>query len=120
MTNEFLHLGVDKLLRRAASVLKEKSLAHGITYDPETGSVDLYGAILIAAGAKPNNLMTDSVHPSDVSLPAHTHAAVEAAFFLLDAVIGDIDDWNDSATTDDAINALLRCCNVAHQRLAIT
>jgi len=111
--NDLLHLGVNQLFKDAAIIVKERGLAQGITYDPKTGSVDLYGAILIAAGAKPRRLCSGSVRPEDVGIPAYRHIQVEAAFTLLEDLIGDIDNWNDGASCDEARKLLLCCSDIA-------
>jgi len=111
--NDLLHLGVNQLFKDAATIVKERGLAKGITYDPKTGSLDIYGAVLMAAGAKPRRLCNGSVRPEEVGIPIFRHAQVEAAFDLLEKLIGDIDEWNDSASTDDVRKLFLRCCDIA-------
>jgi hypothetical protein len=111
--NDLLHLRVDTLFKDASIIIMERTLAKGITYDPITGAVDLYGALLLAAGAKPKSLCSESVHPQDLGIPAFKHAQIEAAFALLEETIANPDLWSDTATTQEARMLLLKCCDIA-------
>jgi hypothetical protein len=111
--NDLLFLKADQLFKDAATIIVERGIISGVTYDPKTGSVDIYGAILLAAGAKPKQLCNGSVRPEDIGIPIYKHAQVEAAFGLLEELVGDVDNWNDQATTDSARKLLLRCCDLA-------
>lgn len=111
--NDLLHLGVHQLFKDAAIIIKERGLAKGVTYDPKTCSPDIYGAILMAAGAKPRRLCSGSVHPAEVGIPNYRHIQIEAAFSLLEETVGNVDEWNDTASVEDAASLLLRCCDIA-------
>jgi hypothetical protein len=89
--------GVADLLLNAKIILKERGHAKGGTYDPDTGAVDARGALFLAAGAKPANVMGFVTAPEDAGVPPLYIAKVYAAFDMIEGLYGDIEEWNDNS-----------------------
>jgi hypothetical protein len=99
--SECRKLGVPKLLEKTANIIKQRGLAKGLRVDPHNGAVDLIAALAIAAGAKPQNLLS-SVSILDIEIPAANEAVFFAAIDVLDALRPEPDTWAD----DPSISAI--------------
>ena len=61
--------GVHSLYRRTAEILKQRGFSVSMVYDPYTGAVDTYGAMLLAAGADTRNLQCGDDDPVSCGMP---------------------------------------------------
>ncbi len=112
--------GIPDILRDAIIVLRERGHAKGVTVD-DNGAVDIHGAILIAAGAKPQRLYGFVTDPAEAGVPAYYHGKVLTAYEVLEGVVDDdLHLWNDAPTTDASlVEATLRRAE-SRLRIAIT
>ena len=83
------------MLSCAAAVLSQRGWTRGVTFDPKNGRVDVLGAIAIAAGVKPQSLLSDDV------LDAIPQALLPGAMFAIEAIESqlncDLAEWNDQS-----------------------
>lgn len=101
--------GIPDILQNAIIILKERGHTKGVTIDPSTGKVDVRGAILLAAGAKPARLAGFTTTPEEANIAQYWIPKVYAAFYVLDSLFEDMDEWNDSPdTTHQTIEAGLK------------
>lgn len=98
-------LGAPELLDDAASILKERGHALGVTHDLSTGAVDAMGAICLAAGAKTKNL---SDEPTRCGIPKHRVGVALACIEILEFEHGNIASWSDNASTREIVVAFKR------------
>ena len=91
-------LGAPELLEDAASILKERGQAIGVTCDFSSGSVDALGAICLAAGAKAKNL-TDE--PTRSGIPKQRVGIALACIEMLEFEYGNIAAWSDRVSTKE-------------------
>ena len=104
---ELEQAGIHELLWVAAEILESRGLAKGMTCDPETGEVDLEGAVMLACGAKTLSVLV----PYPLSIIPDTSAAPYVAIIdLLDKSVEDanITEWSDQPhiITHDAVRLL--------------
>jgi hypothetical protein len=98
-------LGAPELLEDAASILKQRGQALGVTHDFSNGSVDALGAICLAAGAKAKNL-TDE--PTRSGIPKQRVGVALACIEILEFEHGNIASWSDDSSTKDIVAAFRR------------
>lgn len=89
--------GAPELLRQAALLVEERGLAKGVTYNPKTREVDAFGALCLAAGAKPKHLKVDDVVGCRV--PPVKQGVVLGCMEALEASHGDLPSWSDRSTS---------------------
>jgi hypothetical protein len=110
-------LGAHDVYERAAETIDKHGFSNHTTYDPYTKEVDLWGAILLACGAK-EKLLAEGVTDAEESGVAPFMCG-RARFFCeyLEMVIGEeTAEWCISHTKQDAISLLQQASN----RVAIT
>jgi hypothetical protein len=84
-----------QILRRASVILLERGWTQGATLDPKSGSVDVLGAIALAAGVKVKCLLDDDVL---ATIPRAIMPGALLAIEALDAHLGQYPvTWNDAA-----------------------
>lgn len=91
--------GVADLLLHATIILTERGHTKGVTLHPETGQIDARGALLLAAGAKPRNIQGFCTTPEEAKIPIYWIPKFHAAIETVEALVGDIDEWNDMPST---------------------
>jgi hypothetical protein len=100
--------GVPDLLDAAAEIIGRHGLAKGLRYDPANQSVDLVGALAVAAGQKPDQLMS-SVSLLDLGVPPVMEARLHLCMDVLDAFCPEVETWADLPTvTSLDVQNLLR------------
>ena len=101
--------GIASIFKNAITILKERGHTKGATFDPSTGKVDVRGAILLAAGAKPARIAGFVTTPEEANIAQYWIPKVYAAFYMLDNLFEDMEAWNDNpATTQQMIEAGLQ------------
>jgi len=98
-------LGAPELLDDAASILKERGHALGVTHDLSTGAVDAMGAICLAAGAKAKNL---SDEPTRSGIPKNRVGVALACIEVLEFEYGNIASWSDRVSSREIVVAFKR------------
>lgn len=99
--------GVDKTYRRAAQILGERGLSANLVYDPYTGAVDVYGAILLACGADKSLLAQGEIDPVSCGAPEASLKRIVLAVEYFEAMTDmDISDWSGQSTTLKTIDYL--------------
>lgn len=102
--------GIDKVYRRASLILRESGLSANLVYDPYTGAVDVYGAILLACGADKSFLAHGEIDPVSCGAPEASLKQIVLAVEYFEAMTDmDISDWSSQSTktkTIDYLNAL--------------
>lgn len=95
-----------RILDVSAQLLLDKGLTRQMNHDPETGAVDLLGAVMLACGAKD---LPTLVHNASEVVPPANMATYDAVENLLDvhSPRGSIIEWNDDPTTTFAEALLL-------------
>lgn len=95
-----------ELLLKAASILKERGKVNGVCIHPRTGQVDLWGALCLAGGARPENLL-DDIAKIDEYVPQAQIGVVLSAFHLVSEFVGeDPVEWADSVSSDILVQFL--------------
>ena len=108
MLSELRKLGVAPILEEAAALIQEKGLARQMHQDPETGEVDVEGAVMLACGAETVSVLVP--HPSSIIPPANV-ALYMATMDVLDAAVPCryISEWTDQMeVTQEQVVELLR------------
>lgn len=94
MLAELKELGVHDVIRGSMAIIDERGLAKQVHCDPETGSVDIEGALMLACGAKSLGVLvavvTDVVPPANMALFDATINYLNAA-----SPAGNLANWND-------------------------
>lgn len=99
--------GVDKAYRRAAQILRERGLSANLVYDPYTGAVDAYGAILLACGADTELLAQGDTEPTSCGAPEASLKRIALAIDYIEAMTDmDISDWSCQSTRIAVIDYL--------------
>lgn len=113
-------IGITDLLLNARIILLERGHTKGVTLHPDSGKVDIRGALLLAAGAKPRNVQGFVTTPEEAKVATYWIPKIYETIDLLEAFYGDIEEWNDNpATTEQHIADALQ--TVANKlRIAIT
>ena len=91
--------GAAELLNKAAEIIQDRGIARGVVHNFKTGEVDAFGALCIAAGAKPKHLTIDDVEMCKV--PLVRQGAVVACVETVEAYVGDITTWSDRSTPQE-------------------
>ena len=116
--NEFVvakKVKANELLIRAADEIANRGVSRGSCRGPD-GSVDAWGALCLAAGAKYENL--DNHVDDAYDYVPHGHiAALMSSYRLASAAVGhDIAEWSDTATKEQVAWLFQR---LAHQVEAV-
>lgn len=104
---ELRKLGVHLVLRDAAKLVGQRGLARQMHEDPETGEVDVEGAVMLACGAPQISVLVP--HPSTI-IPPTKVALYTATMDLLDAAVPCryISEWTDQMeVTQQEVTQLL-------------
>lgn len=106
--------GIPDLLNRAAIIILQHGHIKGGTLDPTTKQISARGAILIAAGAKPANILGFDTTPEEAKVPNYTTPKVYETIEIIGYEYGDIDIWNDqpNTTAHTIANAFRRLSNL--------
>jgi len=104
---EMKTMEADKYLRSAATILTDRGLSRHMNCDPETGEVDVEGALMLACGAKKVGVLVP--YPAEVVPP--TQLAVYLSMIdLLDLNVPEdnITKWTDKweVSQDEVIQLL--------------
>lgn len=90
---------IGNLLYAAAHIIIKRGQTKGITADPKTGQVSARGALLLAAGAKPKNIIGFATTPEEAKVSPVMIPKVYEAIKIVEYEIDDIDIWNDHPDT---------------------
>ena len=98
MLTHLKELQVHEVLRDAAKLIEERGLTRGMHQDPDTGEIDIEGAIMLACGAPQISILVARV---DSVVPSARLAQFDAAIDLLDAASPGkcVSEWNDQEET---------------------
>lgn len=91
--------GIANLLNTAANIITQYGHTKGGTLDPTTKQISARGAILIAAGAKPANILGFDTTPEEAKVPNYTIPKAYEAIEIVAYNHDDIDIWNDLPDT---------------------
>lgn len=94
---------VADIFKNATTIIKERGFTKGVTIDPASGRIDARGALLLAAGAKPNKIHGFTTEPEEAGIPIYWLPKVQAALFVIEALYGDIDEWCDNPNTTQQV-----------------
>lgn len=99
--------GVDKTYRRAAQIIDKCGLSANLVYDPYAGTVDVYGAILLACGADKSLLAQGEIDPVSCGAPEASLKCIVLSVEYFEAMTDmDISDWSGQSTKHKTINYL--------------
>lgn len=113
MLTQLKELQVHKILRDAIQLIEEKGLTRGMHQDPDTGEIDIEGAIMLACGAPQISILVARV---DAVVPAAKLAQFDATLDLLDSASPgkNVSEWNDlEETTQEQVLQFLETWAVA-------
>lgn len=105
---EMKAMQADIYLRSAATILADRGLSRHMNCDPETGEVDVEGALMLACGAKKVGVLVP--YPAEV-VPQTQLAVYLSIIDLLDlnVPVEDITKWTDNLeVSQDEVIQLLR------------
>ena len=87
--------GVHDVYRRTIQVIRRHGLSNVLTYDPYSGSVDLYGAMLLACGAHIRLLEDGCDNPPSCGVPdTMLRELVLAVEYFEASAQQDISEWH--------------------------
>lgn len=106
--------GIADLLNTAAAIILQYGHTKGGTIDPTTKQISARGAILIAAGAKPANILGFDTTPEEAKVPNYTVPKAYEAIEIIGYEYNDIDIWNDlpDTTAETIASAFKRLANL--------
>jgi hypothetical protein len=110
-------LGAHDAYERAAVILEKHGFSNHTTYDPYTKEVDLWGAILLACGAKEKFLAEGVTDAEECGVAPFMCGRARFFCEYLELVTGkEIAEWCACHAQEDAISLLKK----ASDRIAIT
>lgn len=99
--------GVHDIYLKAIEELKARGLSNTLTYDPYSGAVDVYGAMMLACGANLRLMAQGCDNPVACGVPDTSLMAFVLAAEYFDAMTNDsITDWSRSAGFGKVISRL--------------
>ncbi len=95
-----------EILRSAADILRERGMHRGSCIHPRSGKVDVWGALCLAGGAKPGDLL-DDIGLIDTYVPQAQISAVLTAYEYLEEFLGqDVAAWADLVDSATVVRLL--------------
>lgn len=94
--------GVNSVYRRAEKIIASRGRSSTLVLDPYTGSVDAYGAILLACGADPQALANGDIDPVSCGAPESSIKPIVLAVEYIEShTNSDISEWSASTEVHD-------------------
>lgn len=94
------------VLQAAADILEERGKTIGNAIHPYTGKVDLWGALCLAGGAKPDDL-EDDIEEAQRYVPTANLRAVVGSYELVSEFVGrEAGEWGDEEDLDSMVYIL--------------
>lgn len=104
--------GIPQLIEKTIKVIESRGLSSIATYDPFTKQPDIYGAILLAAGAKESLLATGADNAVDCNVPLANHAKIDVTIDYIEAMIDeDLGVWTSTMGQLRVIRMLRKAIN---------
>ena len=89
---------------KARDIIRQVGFTRNMHCDPDTGSVDVEGAFLLALGVKKLPIL---VVDTDAVLPEVARGRFDACLVLVESEVGDITEWVDKRATQAEVEKLL-------------
>lgn len=103
------------ILRKAIKILTKRGKATGNAIHPYTGSVDIWGALCLAGGAKEAQL-GDSIEEMHTVVPRASRGAVIGAYEALSAYVGeDAATWGDQHELEEIVSTMKLVADMVEQ-----
>jgi len=110
-------LGAHRIYDKASELILVNGFSQHNTYDPYTKEIDIWGAILLACGAKEKLLAEGLTEPEECGVPPFMCGRARFFCEYLELIINkEIAEWCNAHTKDEAISLLKK----ASDRVAIT
>ena len=110
-------LGADEIYDKAIQHIKERGFSNYATYDPYTKEIDIWGAILLACGAKEKLLAEGFMEAEECGVPPFMCGRSRFFCEYLELIADtEISEWCSTHTQTEALFLLVR----ASERVAIT
>jgi hypothetical protein len=104
--------GIPQLLEKTIKVIEERGLSTIAIYDPFTKQPDIYGAILIAAGANESMLASGADNAVDSNVPPVNQVKIDVAIDYIEAMIDeDLGVWTSTMGKLRVIRMLRKAIN---------
>lgn len=111
------HLKADEIYDKAVGYIKEHGFSNHTTYDPYTKEIDIWGAILLACGAKEKLLAEGFMEPEECGVPPFMCGRARYFCEYLELIVNkEISEWCSENTQTSALFLLVR----ASERVSIT
>lgn len=116
MFGDYATLGVDELFDAAANLIETNGHAIGTPLLPDTNAVDVVGALLVAAGMRPKQILGCD-NPEDC-LGERQYVRYQAALSMLNgSVDADIATWNDTHEPSVVVDHLRNLSSVLRRSI---
>jgi len=110
-------LGAHDIYDSAMDRIKKHGFSNSDTYDPYSGEIDVWGAILLACGASEKLLKTGETEPEKCGVPPYMCSRARFFCDYLELITDmEIGEWCSTHTKQDAISLL----GTAGDRVAVT
>ena len=110
-------LGADSIYDKAIDYIKKHGFSNHATYDPYTKEIDIWGAILLACGAKEKFLAEGFMEAEECGVPPFMCGRARFFCEYLELITDtEISEWCLTHSQKEAINLL----RLAGDRVAIT
>lgn len=110
-------LGADDIYSEAVGLIVGHGFSNHATYDPYTGEIDIWGAILLACGAKEKLLLEGFMEPEECGVPPFMCSRARFFCEYLELITNvEISEWCSTHTQANALFLLQQ----ASDRVAIT
>ena len=104
--------GIPQLIEKTIKVIESRGLSSIATYDPFTKQPDIYGAILLAAGAKESLLATGADNAVDCNVPLANHVKIDVVIDYIEAMIDeDLGVWTSTMGQLRVVRMLRKAIN---------
>lgn len=110
-------LGAEKIYGEAVDYIKKHGFSNHTTYDPYTKEIDIWGAILLACGAREKLLAEGFMEAEECGVPPFMCGRARFFCEYLELIVNkEISEWCSEKTQTDALSLLER----ASERVSIT
>ena len=111
------NIKADAIYDNAIKQIKKRGFCNNLTYDPYTGEIDVWGAILLSCGAKQKLLKSGATEPEECGIPPYMCGRARFVCEYLEIFVGEeISMWCENHSKQEAISLL----TYASDRVAIT
>lgn len=96
------------IYKRAYDVIKKFGYSPYMAFDPYEGTTDILGALILACGGSRKLLSLGCDTAEDCNVPKINSVRLDVAVDYLEAVVdGDLSEWSQNHTREDALQLLL-------------